>query len=238
MQLPFFFEENLPAGDEFYLSEESSRHIVQVLRMHEPDELIITNGNGETLTAFIVSPDKRKTAIKITARTLSPQRIIKISVGISLIKNKNRFEWFLEKATEVGVSEIIPMICHRTEKQHFNYDRVKNILVSAMLQSQQPWLPSLHAPVKFSNLLKESIHPNKYIAHCMAGQKSQLPGDTPGKNSTPKGDSIILIGPEGDFINEEVDMAMQHNFMPVTLGETRLRTETAGLVAAVLLLNK
>jgi 16S rRNA (uracil1498-N3)-methyltransferase len=243
MQLPFFFEENLPVPDEFILSEESSKHIVQVLRMHEADQLLITNGKGEVLTAFIVIADKKKTAVKITGRTLIPPHIGKVSVAVSLIKNKNRFEWFLEKATEVGVSEISPLICQRTEIQHFNYTRMKNILVSAMLQSQQSWLPVLHEPLKFGETVKKSAHQNKFIAHCVEGEKKQLINKTSGSyrsdnNRIQHGDQIILIGPEGDFTKSEIELALQYNFIPVSLGETRLRTETAALVAAVLLLNK
>lgn len=238
MQLPFFFEENFPVPDEFILGEESSKHIVQVLRMHELDQLRITNGKGEVLTAFIIAADKKKTTVKITERTFFPGHIAKVSIAVSLIKNKNRFEWFLEKATEIGVSEIIPLICRRTEEQHFKYDRMKNILVSAMLQSQQAWLPLLHEPVKFEEKIKTSSYQNKFIAHCMEGQKKQLTNETSDNYPIQQGDQLILIGPEGDFTKEEIEIAIQHNFVPVSLGETRLRTETAALVAAVLLLNK
>ncbi|MEP6947668.1 MAG: RsmE family RNA methyltransferase [Ginsengibacter sp.] len=243
MHLPFFFEENLPVQDEFILSEDSSKHIVQVLRMHESDQLNLTNGKGEVLKAFIVIADKKKTAVKITGRTFFAQRSGKVSIAVSLIKNKNRFEWFLEKATEIGVSEISPLICRRTAKQHFHYERMKNILVSAMLQSQQSWLPLLHEPVKFEEKIKKSDHPNKFIAHCMEDPKNQLANEISGNHRSGNyqiqhGDQIILIGPEGDFTKNEIDLALQHNFIPVSLGKTRLRTETAALVAAVLLLNK
>jgi 16S rRNA (uracil1498-N3)-methyltransferase len=238
MQLPFFFEENLPAAEEFILREESSKHVVQVLRMHEADQLLITNGKGEVLTAFITVADKKKTVVKITEKSFSPGRVPKLSIGISLIKNMHRFEWFLEKATEIGVSEISPLICRRTEKQHFKYDRMNNILVSAMLQSQQSWLPILYEPVKFDEKIKASSFRNKFIAHCMEGQKKQLTNETSGSWRNQHGDQLILIGPEGDFTKDEIETALEHNFIPVSLGETRLRTETAGLVAAVLLLNK
>ena len=115
-------------------------------------------------------PDKKKTEVKITTRIfVSPEDTLRVSIAVSLIKNKNRFEWFLEKATEIGVSEIIPLICQRTEKQHFKHDRMKNILVSAMLQSQQAWLPSLQEPVKFAEIVKKFAHQNKFIAHCIEG---------------------------------------------------------------------
>lgn len=233
MQLPFFFEENIPSTDKFILREESSKHIVQVLRMHETEQLLVTNGEGEVLKVSIVTSNKKKTEVKIIERTFYPQNIAKVSIAISLIKNMNRFEWFLEKATEIGVSEIIPFICQRTEKQHFRHERMKNIVVSAMLQSQQAWLPLLHEPVKFTELIKNSAEQNRYIAHCMDGSKRQL-----NKEVIQQSDTLILIGPEGDFTKEEIESALQNKFIPVSLGETRLRTETAGFVAAVLLLNK
>jgi len=233
MQLPFFFEENLPVSDEFILSEESSKHIVQVLRMHEMEQLLITNGKGEVLTASLILANKKKSEVRITGRSFAPKLSPKIIIGISLIKNTNRFAWFLEKATEIGVCEIIPLICQRTEKQHFRHDRMKNIIVSAMLQSQQAWLPLLNEPVKFTELIKKPSHQNKYIAHCMEDQKKQLSNEV-----IQQGDQLILIGPEGDFTKDEIDAALQNNYIPVSLGETRLRTETAAIVAAVLLLNR
>jgi 16S rRNA (uracil1498-N3)-methyltransferase len=236
MELPFFFEENLPDSENFKLSEESSRHIVQVLRMKEKDELLITNGKGVTLKASLISANKKKAEIQTLGKSLSDRPLHKISIGISLIKNKNRFEWFLEKAVEIGVSEIIPFESARTENHHFRHDRVKSILVSAMLQSQQAWLPEIYEPVKFKNLLSKKSYENKYIAHCIKDKRSLL-NELSG-NYSDNGHTIILIGPEGDFTKEEVEEAIQNKFIPVSLGETRLRTETAGLVAAVLLLSK
>lgn len=233
MQLQFFFEENFPVSENFILSEETSKHIVQVLRMHENESLLITNGKGQVLTARLIKANKKNAEVQIINKSVSPKIIPEIIIGISLIKNANRFEWFLEKATEIGVSEIIPIICERTEKQHFRYDRMKNIIVSAMLQSQQAWLPILHEPVKFDTLLKNSLHQNKYIAHCIDDKKNHLSNEV-----ISKGSQIILIGPEGDFTKDEITNALKNNYIPVSLGETRLRTETAGIVAAVLLLNK
>ncbi|MEP6926803.1 MAG: RsmE family RNA methyltransferase [Ginsengibacter sp.] len=233
MQLPLFLEENLPVSNKFILSEESSKHIVQVLRMRADDPLLITNGKGETLTASIILADKKRTEVKITGRTFTPQHVAKVSIAISLIKNMNRFEWFLEKATEIGVSEIIPLICQRTEKQHFKYDRMKKILVSATLQSQQAWLPLLYEPLKFLEVTTRFSYQNKFIAYCIEDEKKKLANE-----AIIQGDQLILIGPEGDFTKDEIESAIQHDFIPVSLGETRLRTETAGLVAAVLLLNK
>lgn len=231
MQVPFFYEENLPNTDKFFLNEETSKHIVQVLRMKENENLFLTNGKGQTLFASIVSANKKKTEVTIIKKDFFPKKNNRTSIAISLLKNNNRFEWFLEKATEIGVAEIIPLICHRTEKQNFRFDRMKNILVSAMLQSQQQWLPELQEPIKFEEIIKKNYQ-NKYIAHCADKQKKQL------SDEVFKDDSIILIGPEGDFTKDEIDAAVKNNFNPVSLGATRLRTETAGIVAAVLLLNK
>ena len=233
MQLPFFFEENFSAEENFILSEEASKHIVQVLRMHENENLLITNGKGQVLTTRLVKANKKNAEVQIINKSVKPKLIPEIIIGISLIKNTNRFEWFLEKATEIGVSEIIPIICERTEKQHFRNDRMKNIVVSAMLQSQQAWLPILHEPVPFEAIIKNSLCPNKYIAHCIDDNKKHLSNEVISKE-----DQIILIGPEGDFTKDEITTALKNNYIPVSLGETRLRTETAGIVAAVLLLNK
>ncbi len=236
MQLPFFFEQNFPNSDNFVLGEDSSRHIVQVLRMKENEQLQITNGHGEVLNASVIVADKKKTEVKITGKIFKPRPANeKISIAISLIKNASRFEWFLEKATEIGVSEILPFIGERTEKQHFRYERMQNILVSAMLQSQQAWLPLLHQPLQLHEIIINNQSRNKFIAHCRDDHKKQLAEEL---SDSRQGDQLILIGPEGDFTKEEIESALQNNYIPVSLGETRLRTETAGIVAAVLLLNK
>jgi 16S rRNA (uracil1498-N3)-methyltransferase len=230
MSHSFFFEENLPDNNQFILSEDTSRHITQVLRMKNGDNISITNGNGKILSAEIIHTDKKKTEIKVLSEQLISPTEPNIAIAISLIKNNNRFEWFIEKATEIGVSAIIPIICKRTEKNHFREDRIKSIAISAMLQSGQAWPPQISSPVRINEIIKDEAYSQKFIAHCMEEEKKDLSDITDKKSSR-----IILIGPEGDFTKEEVGEAIQQNFVPVTLGETRLRTETAGLVAAVLL---
>ncbi len=204
--------------------------------MQKGQQIQITNGKGLLLTGEIISANKKATEVKILS-TGNRQQPTKITIAISLVKNSSRFEWFLEKATEIGVSEIIPLICERTEKQHFRYDRMKGILISAMLQSQQTWLPLLHEPVKFMEFIKKSLHQHKYIAHCSGEEKKQLSNETclSGKHAQEPDNKLILIGPEGDFSKNEIDEALENNFIAVSLGSTRLRTETAGVVAAVLL---
>ena len=229
MALPLFYEENMPGSGSFILSEETSRHVIQVLRKQKDDQLSLTNGKGQTHLTQIIQPNKKSTTVNILSTSFTPPPSPRISIALSLIKNKVRFEWFLEKATEIGVQQIIPMICERTEKETFRLERMNNILISAMLQSNQSWLPQLSPPVYYSDILKSSNHPNKFIAHCLENEKKNL-GEI-----MRSGDRIILIGPEGDFTQQEIDLAVQSNFTPVTLGHTRLRTETAGLVACVLL---
>ena len=233
MQLPFFFEENLPCEETFILSEETSRHIVQVLRMREDEKLLITNGKGQVLATRLVKANKKNAEVQIISKTISRKIGPQISIGISPIKNTNRFEWFLEKATEIGVASIIPIICERTEKSHYRYDRMKNIIISAMLQSRQAWMPTLHEPARFEMIIEDRQYKNKYIAHCIDEEKKHL-----NSQIISNGDQIVLIGPEGDFTKEEVTAALKNSYFPISLGETRLRTETAGVVAAALLLNK
>jgi 16S rRNA (uracil1498-N3)-methyltransferase len=232
MDLPLFYKENT---DDTYslltLDEETSKHVVQVLRMGRGELLRITDGKGRLLTAEIVKDHKKHCEVKIIDSTFTEYPVRKISIAISLLKNASRFEWFLEKATEIGIREIIPMICERTEKQHFRYDRMKNICISAMLQSQQVWMPKLPQPIKFNSLFENLQYQQRLIAHCIEGEKRNLSA-----TMEPTADStLILIGPEGDFTSEEVALAGQNEFRPVSLGETRLRAETAAVVAAAVL---
>jgi 16S rRNA (uracil1498-N3)-methyltransferase len=231
MPSPYFYEQELtPKTTVFTLSEDTSKHCVQVLRMKEGEQLNLTDGRGGLFEASILSPDKKNTEVSISASCFKPQAVRNVSIGISLLKNTSRFEWFLEKATEIGVSEIIPLICDRTERQHFRHERMNNILISAMLQSQQTWLPVLHEPKKFEEII--SAEPSqKFIAHCEEEQKQEL------KNFSFNEKVLVLIGPEGDFTPGEISLALQNHFHPVSLGQTRLRTETAGMVAATLLMN-
>ena len=233
MTLPFFYISQFDSSQkEVVLDEDTSKHTVQVLRMKEGEQLNLTDGKGNLITAEITDAHKKHCKVKVEDTRYKAQEARKVSIAISLLKNSNRFEWFLEKATEIGVSEIIPLICRRTEKEKFRVERMKGILISAMLQSQQSWLPFLQEPVKFENLvIRQFDNYQKLIAHCDEGNKSQL-ANQPITQST-----IILIGPEGDFTKEEVELAIQNNFIPVSLGEIRLRSETAGIVAATLLQN-
>jgi 16S rRNA (uracil1498-N3)-methyltransferase len=235
MSLPVFYHSDLDSSQKkITLDEENSKHVVQVLRMKVGEQLNLTDGKGNLFTAEIVDAHKKHCDLRVLDSRFTPHDSRKITLAISLLKNSSRFEWFLEKATEIGVTEIVPMICDRTEKQKFREDRLQNILVSAMLQSQQTWLPVLHKPIDFELLFRQQdviAASQKFIAHCIKDQKRNL-GDLVNE-ALPS--QVILIGPEGDFTLEEVELAKQNHFMSVSLGNTRLRAETAGVVAATIL---
>ncbi len=232
MQLPYFYQKDIDTTkSQLVLSEETSKHCVQVLRMKEGEQLQLTNGIGDLLTAEIIAANKKNCIVKIIQATNRQPQTKRISIAISLLKNASRFEWFLEKATEIGVVEIIPVISKRTERQHFRFDRMNSILIAAMLQSQQTFLPILHEPVLYNEIFKSSNYATKLIAHCEEDKKVDI------KDIAIRNNTQILIGPEGDFTPDEIALALQHNYQPVTLGNTRLRTETAGIVAATLLVN-
>lgn len=234
MGLPFFYIESYSTADEnISLNEDTSKHVAQVLRMREGELLLLTDGKGSTIKAAITDANRKKCVVKVISRTLQQRTAAGKIIAISPLKNSTRFEWFLEKATEIGITRFIPLLCARTEKQYLKLERIRSILISAMLQSQQSWLPDFEPAIKFPAFIENYNQPaNKFIAHCEdeAG-KVFLPQRTADKIL----DTIVLIGPEGDFTKVEIDMAANNSFMPVTFGETRLRTETAGLVAATLI---
>jgi 16S rRNA (uracil1498-N3)-methyltransferase len=236
MALPFFYKEdiNLTTAS-VVLDEATSKHVVQVLRMKNGEQLQLTNGKGNLFTAEITDDNRKKCTVKIIQTFDIPHSIFQISIAISLLKNTTRFEWFLEKSTEIGVTEIIPLICERTEKTAFKMERMQSILVSAMLQSQQTWLPVLKEPVKFVNMpIDKYANGQKFIAHCIDEDNKQPLH----QHISTLAHQLICIGPEGDFTKQEIEWALKNNFIPVSLGNTRLRTETAGVVAATLLCIK
>lgn len=255
MELPFFYiGEYEPNAGEIVLDEDNSKHVVQVLRMAVGERLQLTDGRGLLLDGTIVDAHKKKCRVKVDAIKEIPARANPVTIGISLVKNASRFEWFLEKAAEMGVAAVVPLLCERTERQHFRLDRMRQILVSAMLQSQQCWLPALPEPQGFEvvaqggGILQHASGKGdstggggfaglKFIAHCVEEERTSLAQLVGRHRMTAEGmgASLILIGPEGDFSPKEIGVALENGFMPVMLGETRLRTETAGVVATALL---
>jgi 16S rRNA (uracil1498-N3)-methyltransferase len=233
MALPIFYTDKASAHENMLsLSEETSKHVVQVLRMKEGDVFHLTNGSGLLLTVSITEAHKKSTLVSVIERQQFEPSPKKVTMAVSLLKNPSRLEWFLEKAAELGVYQIIPLLCERTEKMQFRKDRAQQILISAMLQSRQMYLTQLLDPVKTDALFRADAiasFDRKWIAHCAAGDKQKI-------TQLPVGENIImLIGPEGDFTDREISNAAREGFHPVSLGVTRLRTETAALTAAAIL---
>ncbi len=228
MSLPLFFVDGLVDSSVLQLDEDTSRHIIQVLRMKEGEKLKLTDGRGHFADAMISDAHKKHAGVKILSVETTSSASSNLTIAISLVKNASRFEWFLEKATEFGVHEIVPMICERTERQKFRLDRMLGICKSAMLQSLQAWMPLLAEPVSFNDVLLNTKQQQKMIAHCEKNAKVEFASlFNPSLES-----HIILIGPEGDFTSNEISAALRNNFTPVSLGATRLRTETAGIFTA------
>lgn len=228
MALPYFFVDDL-SGESIQLDEPTSKHVISVLRMVKGEELLLTDGKGNKARCAIDDDNRKRCLVRVAERNREAAVQPRISIAIGLVKNAARFEWFLEKATEIGVNTIIPLITDRTEKEKFRLERLQGILQSAMLQSQQCWLPELHEPQAFSAILQHRAT-QRFIAHCEEATKKELRSEL-----QPGADRLLLIGPEGDFTPKEIEGALAAGFVPVTLGNTRLRTETAGMVGAVLL---
>lgn len=225
--LPFFYHPLLDEKQKtITLDESASKHCIQVLRMQEGEQMMLTDGKGKKILVTIIAADRKRCGVRPDHAELIAARPYRFALGIAFTKNNSRNEWLLEKATEMGVEEIYPLICSRSEKEKFNADRLKGILVAAMLQSQQCYLPILHEPValkKIPDAVQEMGQ--KLIAHCLdTGERVSLLTQMKAGQ-----DTIALIGPEGDFTKEEITLCLGSGFNPVSLGVNRLRTETAGL---------
>ena len=209
---------------ELSLSVEESRHVVKVLRKSIGEKLYFTDGKGMFLTGEIITTDKKNTTVKI----IKKEKKIKnhnysLHIAIAPTKNMDRFEWFLEKSTEIGIDEITPIICSNSERKIIKHERCNRILKSAMKQSLKFYLPKLNEPIMFKDFIQKKYEGKKYIAHCQEYEKIKLKKESNRMH--------IMIGPEGDFSAEEIQMATEKKFSHISLGNSRLRTETAGLVA-------
>lgn len=227
-EAPLFYFPGLQAlSTVVTLDEDTRRHVVTVLRMQPGEQLLLTDGKGISATATIEVADKKKLGVRLAAVHQYPPPLKRSILAVSLLKNATRFEWMLEKVTEIGVTEIIPLLCSRTERQHFRADRMAQVLVSACLQSRQFHFPLLRAPQQFDSLVLSDLPGARFVAHCMEGAKLPL--------ASQQHDAILLVGPEGDFSPAELSLALANQFIPVSLGNTRLRTETAGIVGAAMM---
>lgn len=224
MQL--FYVPNI-SGAEVILDEAESKHAVKVLRLSVGDSVQLIDGKGGFYEAEISDANQKKCRLSIVNSTLEfGKKDFHLHIAIAPTKNIDRFEWFLEKATEIGIDEITPIITSHSERKTVNPERLEKIIVSAMKQSLKAYLPKLNNLTTFKELVFNNNTENKYIAYCEEIQKKHL------KNVEIKAkDALILIGPEGDFSPDEIQFALENGFKAVSLGNARLRTETAGIVA-------
>ncbi len=233
--MELFYNSTLTATSEsVQLEAEESIHLAKVLRKKEGDIICLTNGNGLEWKGVLSQVSTRGCIANKEETAWHPKPQIKLELAVAPTKNIQRMEWLLEKATEIGVTHFTPVLCQHAERKVIKPERLQKILIAAMKQSQQFFLPTLAPLTPFKQVLKSTAKA-KYIAHCQSGKKTVLDKiDLP----THQQEAIILIGPEGDFAPEEVQWALEAQFQAVSLGQHRLRTETAGLMAAHSLLIK
>jgi 16S rRNA (uracil1498-N3)-methyltransferase len=233
--MQIFYAPNI-TGSSYTLPEDEARHCLRVLRMREGDEVKLVDGKGNIFTGRISSPNPKECILEIIEKKSNyGKRPFYLHIAIAPTKNADRFEWFAEKATEIGVDEITPLLCERSERKSVNSERIERVVISAMKQSEKAYLPTLNAMTSLEKLMANTPADFvKLIAHCNEKSIPHL------KKMVKPGEKVlILIGPEGDFSPREVDLALENGFRAISLGSSRLRTETAGMVAchAVNMLN-
>ncbi|MGD1946214.1 MAG: 16S rRNA (uracil(1498)-N(3))-methyltransferase [Croceivirga sp.] len=211
---------------QFFFTPEESKHIIKVLRKAEGDLLHITNGRGSLFEAQLLEANPKKCKAQIIAEERTINRLHSLHIAIAPTKMNDRFEWFLEKATEIGINEITPILCKHSERKTIKPERLERVLQSAMKQSLQTYLPKLNPLTSFEQFISSAKGELQFIAHCHEGEKLDLKRRTQADK-----DVLVLIGPEGDFSKSEVTLAIDNGYRPISLGRNRLRTETAGIVA-------
>lgn len=221
-----FYSPNVSA-DNTCLDATESWHCIHVLRLSKKDTIHIIDGKGGLYTAEITDPNPKCCGLRVVESIKDyGKKKYAIHIAIAPTKNINRFEWFLEKATEVGVDQITPLLCQRSERKTLNMERLERLLVAAMKQARQAFLPTLNRMIPMEEFLFGDQPDKGFIAHCMKGPQRLLK-----ESYMPEENAMVMIGPEGDFTREEIEAAKEKNIQEVSLGPGRLRTETAGLVA-------
>lgn len=233
MQL-FYDPQFDPAAGTLRLDEEEARHALRVMRLDTGDTICVTDGRGNLYTCRIIEADRRRSLLTVQPESVDHGAGVlpyRLTMAVAPTKNIDRFEWFLEKATEVGVSEIIPLECARSERRTIKPERCQKVIAAAMKQSLKCLCPQLHPLTTVERVLEMPFAGRRFIAHCdpSAGERRFL-----GSLLRPGEDAVVLIGPEGDFSPEEIASALARGFEPVTLGSQRLRTETAAIAATVM----
>jgi 16S rRNA (uracil1498-N3)-methyltransferase len=226
MQL-FYTPDIGPSDSQYFLNEEESKHCTRVLRLENGVDVQLIDGKGGLYNATIKEAHPKRTILQINSVVSSfNKRNHYLHIAVAPTKNIERMEWFLEKATEIGIDEISPIICQRSERKEVKIDRLNKIITSAIKQSIKAYHPVLNEPVSFAAILEKPFEGQKFIAHCEKRDKTTLKAEF-----VKHGKYLILIGPEGDFTTNEIDNALRKGFKALTLGESRLRTETAALEA-------
>ncbi|RNC87240.1 MAG: 16S rRNA (uracil(1498)-N(3))-methyltransferase [Winogradskyella sp.] len=225
MQL--FYNPDISENDNtIVFDKDESRHIVKVLRKKVGDSLNITNGKGWVFTTELTLAEQKHCTGNIISKEKHNKRTYKLHLAVAPTKMNDRFEWFLEKATEIGIDTITPLLCDHSERKVIKTERFEKIIQSAMKQSLQYYMPELRPLTAFKDFISQDITGQKFIAHCEDTERKSLKSVI-----EPNSDVTILIGPEGDFSTNEIKQATANSFVPVIIGGTRLRTETAAIVA-------
>jgi 16S rRNA (uracil1498-N3)-methyltransferase len=216
------------AGDFHILDQNESKHLIKVLRMRKGSEVMLIDGKGNLFGGIIEEADPRQCGIRIVSIVEGfEKRNYRLHIAISPLKNTERFEWFIEKCVEIGIDEITPLLCRNTEKTSVREERMNNLIISAMKQSLKAYRPVFNSPVNFDDFISVTTASKKMIAHCHKDFVRKNISEVYSRNQ----DAIIVIGPEGDFTADEVVKASASGFENIHLGQSRLRTETAGIAA-------
>ena len=227
IKMNYFYHPDLDHSvRQFSFPAAESHHIVKVLRKKAGDKLHITNGQGALFLVEILEANNKRCMGQVLSAEKKRPKMFNLHLAVAPTKKIDRFQWFLEKATEIGVDRITPILCEHSERRHLTMDRMRRTVEEAMKQSLRTYLPVLEEPKSFTEFLKEEQPLLKFIAHCREGEKADLK-----RRVAADKDVVILVGPEGDFSETEVNQALGQGFVPVSLGNSRLRTETAALAA-------
>lgn len=213
--------------DDYTLSAEESKHCVRVLRMAEGESVVLVDGRGNRYDGEIDRAEAKGCRVRILRRTEHyGSRPFRLHLAIAPTKQMERMEWMVEKCTEMGIDAVTMLATEHSERREVKTERLDKVAVAAMKQSLKAYLPEVHPMTEFRRFVASCTETQRFIAHCREGEKKRLD-----EACRPGEDAVVLIGPEGDFSAEEVAFAEEHGFVPVTLGTSRLRTETAGIVA-------
>lgn len=223
----FYTPDITPANKDWFLTEEESKHCTRVLRLEKGDQVNLIDGKGGLYTATISDAHPKHTILHIEAViTEYGKRNHYLHIAVAPTKNLDRLEWFLEKATEIGIDEVSLIITQRSERKEAKIDRLNKIITAAMKQSLKAYHPILNEAISFNKFINQHFDGQKFVAHCADGEKAAIKDQF-----KLNGNYLVMIGPEGDFAEKEVGEALQNGFKAITLGESRLRTETAALEA-------